>query len=177
MSGYVKLFGSILQSTIWQESKETRLLWITMLTMKDGRQVVEASVPGLARAAGITTEECEGALARLMEPDPYSRTQEHEGRRIEKVDGGWRILNGEKYRQKMGVDERREYKRMKEAQYRARKRAQAEVRAAAESREERFVQADAAGEVGRADEIAAEGLPSNGSAEDLEELARQADQR
>jgi hypothetical protein len=33
-----------------------------------------------------------------MSPDPDSRTPEHEGRRIEVIDGGWRLLNHEKYR-------------------------------------------------------------------------------
>jgi len=47
-----------------------------------------------------------------MAPDPYSRTKDHEGRRIKECDGGWFVLNGEKYREKMNEDERREYKRI-----------------------------------------------------------------
>lgn len=31
MNGYTKLFNSILDSTIWGESDETRLVWITLL--------------------------------------------------------------------------------------------------------------------------------------------------
>lgn len=112
MGNYVKLFGSILQSTIWQESKETRLVWITLLALKDARQIAEGSIPGLARTAGVTIPECEEALKVLMAPDSYSRNQEHEGRRIEKVDGGWRILNGERYQQKMSAEQRREYNRI-----------------------------------------------------------------
>ncbi len=122
MTGYTKLFGSILDSTIWQEAPETRLVWITMLAMKDWRQVVEASVPGLAKRAGVSLEACELALEKLEGPDPYSRTKEHEGRRIERVDGGWYILNGVKYRERMSADDRKEYKRVKAAEYRARNR-------------------------------------------------------
>lgn len=122
MAGYTKIFTSILDSTIWQESKETKLVWITMLAMKDGRQVVEASVPGLAARAGVSTPECESALTRLRSPDPYSRTKEHEGRRIQDVDGGWLILNGALYREKMSPDDLREYKRKWQAEYRARKK-------------------------------------------------------
>ena len=114
-----------MDSTVWQENKETRLVWITMLAMKNRWHVVEASVPGLAKRAGVTVEECEEALRRLSAPDPYSRTKDHEGRRIKAVEGGWEILNGEPYRLKMSVEERREYKRLKQAEYRARKKAMA----------------------------------------------------
>lgn len=120
MSGYTKLFSSLLDSTVWQESKETRLVWVTMLVMKDRRQVVEASVPGLAKRAGVSIEEAEAALERLRSPDQYSRTQENEGRRIKDVEGGWIILNGEKYRDKMNADEVRAYKAMKQKEYRNR---------------------------------------------------------
>ena len=123
MSGYVKLFESILDSTIWQESKETRLVWITMLAMKNLEQVVEASVPGLAKRAGVSIEECEEAIRRLSSEDVYSRTQANGGRRIEKVDGGWRVLNGEYYRVKLSGEGRREYQAKWQAEYRRRKKA------------------------------------------------------
>ncbi len=121
MIGYTKLFATILDSTIWQEAAATRLVWITMLVMQNRDQVVEASVPGLAKRAGVEIEECEAALATLRDRDPYSRSQEHEGRRIEDVDGGWLILNGAKYRSKLSVEDRREYQRNKQAEYRKRK--------------------------------------------------------
>src|SRR5216117_648729 len=98
MIGYVKVFGSILDSTIWRESHATRLVWITMLAMAGREGIVDASVPGLADRARVTREECEAALETLSKPDIDSRSQEFEGRRIEKVDGGWFILNYGKYR-------------------------------------------------------------------------------
>jgi len=122
MAGYTKLFSSILDSTIWQEDKETKLVWITMLAMKNGQQIVEASIPGLAKRAGVTVSECEQAITRLLSPDQYSRTQDHKGRRIEAVDGGWLILNGVKYREKLSSEERKEYKRAKQAEYRRRRK-------------------------------------------------------
>lgn len=108
MTGYSKLFGSILASTVWLESPATKVVWITMLAMTDRDGVVEASVPGLAKFAGVTRAECETALDRFMAPDPDSRSPEHEGRRIEKTDGGWRLLNYEKYRQTRDAEEVRE---------------------------------------------------------------------
>lgn len=119
--GYTKLFSSIVASTIWREDVSTKVVWVTMLAMKNERHIVEGSVPGLAHLAGVSMEDCEASLKKLKEPDPYSRNQEHEGRRIEPVDGGWLILNGEYYRKKMSQDERREYQRIKQAQYRSEK--------------------------------------------------------
>lgn len=120
MTGYTKLFGSIIASTIWRESKETKIVWITMLAMANKFGVVEASVPGLADFSRVTVPECEAALKILSEPDAYSRTKDHEGRRIEPVDGGWRLLNHAKYRAKMSVDDRREYLRIKQEERRKR---------------------------------------------------------
>lgn len=160
MSGYTKLFGSILDSTVWQESKECRLVWITMLAMKSRQQVVEASVPGLAKRAGVTVEECEAALLRLLAPDVYSRTKEHEGRRVGVVDGGWKILNGEKYREKLSAEDRRAYKAAKAREYRARNRSATQVRSDNDAREKRFVAALNNGDEASADAIAAEGLPN-----------------
>lgn len=120
--GYTKLFGEIVASTIWREDDCTRLVWITMLAMKNERHMVEASVPGLADLARVSLADCEKALKKLSSPDRYSRRQENQGRRIEKRDGGWFILNGEYYRQKMSVDERREYQRQWQSEHRKRKK-------------------------------------------------------
>ena len=80
MSGYTKLFNSILHSTIWQEPNETKILWITMLAMCDKHGEVHASIPGLARLAGITIEQAESGIARFMSPDKFSRSKEFEGK-------------------------------------------------------------------------------------------------
>lgn len=122
MTGYTKLFGSILASTIWSEPKETKVLWITMLAMAGKHGEVHASIPGLAHTAHLSIEETEMSLQRLMQPDAYSRTKEFEGRRIQEIDGGWQILNHAKYRKLMSAEERKEYLKMKQAESRERKR-------------------------------------------------------
>ena len=118
--GYTKLFSSIVASTIWREDDKTRLVWITMLALKNERHLVEASLPGLADLARVTLTECEKAVAKLEGPDKYSRKQDNRGRRIEKVEGGWKILNGEYYRQLLSKEERREYQRLYQQEYRKR---------------------------------------------------------
>jgi len=112
MTGYTKLAASILDSTIWREDNTTRILWITMLAMAGREGIVESSVPGLADRARITIAETEAALIKLSSPDAYSRTKEHDGRRIEAIDGGWQILNHAKYRRLLSAEERREYQRV-----------------------------------------------------------------
>ena len=109
--GYTKLFSSIVASTIWREPDHVRLVWITMLAISDGCGQVHASVPGLADLARVSIEHCEDALSRLSAPDEYSRTKDHEGRRIEEIDGGWLILNYVKHRLSGTQDHRREYMR------------------------------------------------------------------
>jgi hypothetical protein len=68
-----------------------------MLTLADRDGYVAASIPGLAHAAHVSRAACETALKTFLAPDADSRTKEHQGRRIETVDGGWIVLNREKY--------------------------------------------------------------------------------
>jgi hypothetical protein len=121
MSGFTKLFCSILDSTIWSEDNHTRLVWITMLAMADRRGHVDASVPGLAIRARVPIDQCEQALAILSAPDKYSRSSAFEGRRIEAIEGGWKLLNYLAYRRKLSADERREYFRHYQRERRAQK--------------------------------------------------------
>ena len=92
MTGYSKLYNSLLMSTIWKESTPTRIVCITMLGLSDPDGLVDATVPGLAHVARVSVEECEAALKVLLSPDRHSLSQEHERRRIEVVDRGWRIF-------------------------------------------------------------------------------------
>jgi hypothetical protein len=123
MAGFVKVFTSILTSTIWGEDHATVRVWIAMLASADADGMVEGSVPGFARVANVTMAEMEHALEVLYSPDPHSRTKDHEGRRIEAFDGGWRILNHTKYRETANAQEGSRAPYMRE--YRKRKRAEA----------------------------------------------------
>lgn len=130
MSGYTKLFASILDSTVWLTDPNVRLVWITMLAMADQDGRVEASVPGLAIRARVSRAECEDAISVLSSPDPDSRSPEAEGRRIVKIDGGWELVNHAKYRQRMDAEERRE----RDAERKRRKRASMSADASANVR-------------------------------------------
>lgn len=95
---FTKLFSSITESTVWCEPSSTRIVWITMLAMADHAGRVWGSVPGLANRARVSIPEAQAALETFFSPDQYSRTPDHDGRRIEAIDGGWRLLNHAKYR-------------------------------------------------------------------------------
>jgi len=128
--GYTKLFGSIVTSSIWVESDQTRIVWFTLLALANRDGVIEGSVPGLASLARVSLQDTEDALDKLMSPDPYSRTKTHEGRRIEAVEGGWRLLNYAVYREKLSQVDRREQDRLRKQRYRQSKSGQGEDRPA-----------------------------------------------
>lgn len=92
------LWSKILDSSIWMESKETRLVWITMLAMKNSAGLVRSVPIALAHRARVTVEECQEALLVLLSPDPNSSNKVEQGRRIREVPGGWLIINHEEYR-------------------------------------------------------------------------------
>lgn len=118
--GYAKLSSSITTSSIWCEDDRTFRLWIAMLAMADAKGHVDGAVPGLARLLGCSIPEAEASLDRLCAPDSYSRTPEHEGRRLVREPGGWFVVNYELYRNQSQTKDgsRAEYFRT----YRARRR-------------------------------------------------------
>lgn len=120
-TSYTKLFRSLLSSSIWTQCDEaTRLVWITMLAMKDRDGMVASSLPGIAHAARVSLEQAEVAIAVLEAPDKYSRTPDNDGRRIEKVPGGWKVLNHRIYQEMLSKEVRKENKRICEQERRKR---------------------------------------------------------
>jgi hypothetical protein len=124
MAGFfTKLDAGITDSTIWHQPDHTRLTWITMLAMADQHGYVGASIPGLASRARVPLDACVAALECFKSPDEYSRTKDHDGRRIADADGGWVLLNHAKYRAAQNADDRRERSRLAMADLRARRKA------------------------------------------------------
>jgi len=122
MTGFTKLFGTIIASSVWDLPHSMRVVWITILALKDRDHIVRATPKALAMFSRVTEEECKAAVAEFESPDPQSRTSEHEGRRIKPIEGGWLVLNGEYYRKLLSAAERKEYNRLKQAEHRKRKK-------------------------------------------------------
>lgn len=124
--GYSKLYSSIVNSSLWGEPDHIRLLFITLLAMADREGYVYGSKRGLERAANIEYDpDCQDdPWKALMSPDKESsdlmRNPENDGRRIEEVPGGFRLLNFIYYRSLRNEDDRREQN--KEAQRKHRER-------------------------------------------------------
>lgn len=121
---FVKLDCAMLNSTIWCD-REARELFLTALMMAEPREYTEpvpqievdslgltgwaappgwyglvaAAGSGIIRRAGFTdTNAGTEALKRLGAPEADSRSPDFEGRRLVRVDGGYIVLNFQKYR-------------------------------------------------------------------------------
>ena len=97
---FVKLDCGIIHSSLWAESSDTRICWITLLVLADATGFVRAAASAIAREAGISAEAARSALDLFASPDDESRSPDNKGKRIERVDGGYRVLNYEKYRER-----------------------------------------------------------------------------
>ena len=142
METFTKLLSSIVSSSIWCEDDATRCVWITMLALADQDGYVGASVPGLARIANVTVEQCQIALGKFLEPDPHSRSSEHDGRRIEIADRGWTLLNHRRVRDGRDPERRREQNRASQERYRDKHKGKPSKQVSAHTEAEAEAEAD-----------------------------------
>jgi hypothetical protein len=124
--GFTKLFSEIVASSIWNEDDKTRIVWITLLALKDEDHIARASVDGLAHQARVSISDCQRALEVLSASDEHDRSGVDDGRRIRKVDGGWFVINGELFKHRGEAEWKLEQFRAKAAErarrYRGRQR-------------------------------------------------------
>lgn len=124
MDVYNKLFTKILDSSIWLEPTTTRIVWMTFIASMDEDGFVAFAAPGnVAGRARVTIEEAAAALEALEGPDPNSSDPDNDGRRIERVQGGWMVLNAGKYRAITTRIIEKEQTRQRVARHRAKKKA------------------------------------------------------
>lgn len=123
MNTWSPLFSKIVDSSLWREEDLIVKIFLTMLAKKDSDHIVRASAFMIGEWAKKPESETLRALEVLSAPDTKRlEQQEYDGRRVQKVDGGWLILNGQFYENLMRKANRREYQREKQAEYRLRKR-------------------------------------------------------
>lgn len=127
MDHWNPLWSGIVNSSAWGLENHVRILWVTMLALKDRNQMVYGNAYGLARQANLSEQETIEALKVLESPDNHRiEKQEFDGRRIARVENdgnliGWLILNGRKYQDLMGAAWRRAYRREWMRQFREKK--------------------------------------------------------
>lgn len=119
MNFYVPIFSKIVDSSLWTEPDFVVKVFITMLAKKDKDNVCRGSAFNIAKWACKPESEVLEALKVLSSPDTKRiEPQAFDGRRIEKVEDGWVILNGPIYQQMMKDANRRAYKTEKQREYR-----------------------------------------------------------
>lgn len=104
MSGYTPLFDSALDGTLFGKWPHTGI-WTCLLSQMDKRGIIDKHPNLLAAKIGVPVDLLLSCISDFMQPDPGSRTPDHEGRRLEllepgKRDWGWRVLNHQLYREK-----------------------------------------------------------------------------
>ena len=120
---YNKIFTKILDSSIWLETDSTRLVWLTMIAAMDENGFVQFASPrNLAHRARISEELTEKALICLEGPDKDSSDHDNGGRRVERVPGGWMVLNAHKYREIVTRAINQEQTRVRVARFRDKKK-------------------------------------------------------
>lgn len=102
MAGYTPLFQSLFTGSLCGRFPDM-YVWMVMLGLADRHGDVDASPTYIASIAGISVEQVEEAIERLCQPDPRSRSQTCDGRRLMPIENrgfGWTIVNHAAYREK-----------------------------------------------------------------------------
>jgi hypothetical protein len=97
---YAKVFSSLWDGSMRGQS-DKQLVFIYLLAHADADGVAEIIQGKIADDTGLREDEVFAALAELMAPDPASRTDGSDGRRLEPLDArgwGWSIVNYQHYR-------------------------------------------------------------------------------
>lgn len=116
---YNKLFTKILDSSIWLAPDPHRLVWITLLAaMDEDGNAMFASHLNLAARARVSPDAALEAIRAFESEDQYSGDPENNGRRVERIPGGWHVLNAHKYRAMVTKAISREQTRLRTAKWR-----------------------------------------------------------
>lgn len=112
MRTWAPLWSGIVASSLWDEPDHVVKVFMTMLALKDSDHVYRGDAYALSKESRKNELDVLEALKILASPDKRKISpQEFEGRRIQAVEDGWLILNGEKYRAQV----QKEMKRLRNA--------------------------------------------------------------
>lgn len=126
-----------------------------MVPNRDHGTTVELNPGIIAFLIGMQESAVEKKIHQMCQPDLKSRTKDEDGRKLVKLsEYVYRVVNGDYYRKIRNEQERRDYQRTKQAEYRRKK----SKKQPPSGREQRYVEAIKNGDQAKADAIAAEGL-------------------
>lgn len=123
MKSWTPLWSMVVGSSIWDEPDWVVKVFLTMLALKDSDHIVRRNAYQLGKDARKSEQEILDALKILSSPDTKRiEPQPFDGRRIQAVEEGWLILNGEKYRTMLSVEMKRARNRRAQEAHRQRKK-------------------------------------------------------
>ena len=110
---YAKLFSRIAQSSLMEQDVPVRYCFMMLLAIADPVGDVIGTDVAIARTVNLPLEDFKRCVAALMQPDPDSNSQVHDGRRIvASANGrGYQLVNYVTYREIKTVEEKRAYMR------------------------------------------------------------------
>lgn len=118
---YGKIFQSMYDGTIAVNWKAL-ITFQQMIVLCDSEGLIDITPPALSKRTGIPLDIIKEGIEFLTQPDPYSRSQEYEGRRLVLIDDhrpwGWVIVNHGYYRNLASVDDKREKARIRKQKQR-----------------------------------------------------------
>lgn len=107
---YGKLFESMYDGSL-REDWKARIVFMDMIILCDPDGVVDMTPEALSARTGVPLEIVTYGISALEKPDPISRSQKEDGRRIVRLDEhrewGWHIVNHEYYRDLVDADDKR----------------------------------------------------------------------
>lgn len=125
MKDFILVHERFWRSTLAKHSSDTRICFLALLQLADKEGFVDETLSTVSDFASLPIESTQGAIFALEQPDPHSRTEDFDGRRlIPGPDGaGWVVVNYRLYREKIAALKQGEARREYMKQYmRARRR-------------------------------------------------------
>lgn len=108
---FIKAHCELVTSSVWEGPYHQRIAWMALMVTCKTNGISPITEASLYRVANITKEEADDAILAFTSPDPKSRTPDNEGRRIERVSGGFRLLNYFQYRDIRTPEQKNAYMR------------------------------------------------------------------
>jgi hypothetical protein len=127
---FAKVFTQILDSSLAIDY-QVRHVFEDLLKLADINGVVDSTIDSISRRTNVPFEIVKRGIEALEKPDASSRTPDHEGRRIIRIDEhrdwGWMIVNYEYYRNLASESQRREKTRQRVQNHRHKQSCNADV--------------------------------------------------
>lgn len=97
---FIPLMSSTIRSSLWSLSGDCIKVFLTLALEAGPDGVVIASIDGIRRIVDLPIDSVKAHIVTLESPDEHSKdiARGGDGRRLERVSGGWRVVNMDWYR-------------------------------------------------------------------------------